>query len=50
MLLKDWAEKNGVTANSANNKARRQTIPAYRVEDKWYIRTDFKDSDDVELI
>lgn len=50
VLLKDWAEKNGVTANSANNKARRQTIPAYRVEDKWYIRADFKDTDDVELV
>ena len=51
ILLKDWANRNNVAPNIMNNKARRQTIPAFRIEDKWYIREDFVDSEDnIELI
>jgi Fic family protein len=32
-----WSKQNGVKANVALNKAKRQTIPAFRVREKWMI-------------
>ncbi|PRB11704.1 hypothetical protein CQ047_03425 [Microbacterium sp. MYb72] len=39
--LADWARAAGITGASATNKARRQTIPAFRVRDRWMIAEDF---------
>jgi Fic family protein len=39
--LSVWAKKNGVKGNSAVNKAKRQTIPAFRIREKWMISSDF---------
>lgn len=35
--LADWARKNNVDQQSASNKAKRGTIPAFRIRDKWMI-------------
>jgi len=35
--LSVWAGKNGVKPNIAANKAKRQTIPAFRMREKWMI-------------
>ena len=35
--LSVWAERNGVKPNIAANKAKRQTIPAFRMREKWMI-------------
>ncbi len=35
--LADWARTNGVRGNIATNKAKRQTIPAFRLRDRWMI-------------
>lgn len=37
-----WAKENGITGNSAANRAARQTIPAFRMNGKWMIAADFK--------
>ncbi len=42
LLLKDWAAKNGLTASAANNRARRQTIPAFREQNKWRISAHYR--------
>jgi Fic family protein len=39
--LADWAEQNNVSGNVAANKAARQTIPAFRMREKWVISADF---------
>jgi hypothetical protein len=39
--LSVWAEKQGVKPNIALNKAKRQTIPAFRLSEKWMIGEDF---------
>lgn len=49
VTLGDWAKKNGASANAMTNKARRQTIPAFRVNGKWMIGAKFKDTPGVEL-
>lgn len=36
-----WASKNGVKPNVAANKAKRQTIPAFRMREKWMIAEDY---------
>lgn len=36
-----WASQNGVKPNVAANKAKRQTIPAFRLREKWMIAEDF---------
>jgi Fic family protein len=41
ILLSIWAKNNGVKGNSAVNKAKRQTIPAFRMREKWMISSDF---------
>jgi hypothetical protein len=35
--LSQWAKQAGVPGNSAANKAKRQTIPAFRLRDTWMI-------------
>ncbi|MBR3414606.1 Fic family protein [Candidatus Saccharibacteria bacterium] len=47
--LTDWAKKHQVPANSILNKARRQTIPAFRIEDRWMVAKDFVDTPEVDL-
>jgi Fic family protein len=39
--LSVWAAKNGIKGNIAANKAKRQTIPAFRMREKWMISSDF---------
>lgn len=39
--LSQWAKVNNVPGNSAANKAARQTIPAFRLHEKWMIAADF---------
>lgn len=41
MPLPDWARAAGVRGTIAANKARRQTIPAFRMRDRWMIAADF---------
>ncbi|MDR1830533.1 MAG: Fic family protein [Candidatus Fibromonas sp.] len=38
--LSIWAKNNGIKGNSAVNKAKRQTIPAFRMREKWMISSD----------
>lgn len=40
--LADWARINGVRGNIATNKAKRQTIPAFRLRDRWMIAADHR--------
>lgn len=37
IALADWARASGVRGNVATNKAKRQTIPAFRLRDRWMI-------------
>lgn len=37
-----WARSAGVRGNVAANKARRQTIPAFRLRDRWMIASDWR--------
>jgi Fic family protein len=39
--LSIWAKKHGISGNSAANKAKRQTIPAFRMREKWMISGSF---------
>lgn len=41
--LSVWARNNGIKGNIAANKAKRQTIPAFRLKGKWMIDENFKD-------
>lgn len=40
--LADWARVVGVRGNVAANKARRQTIPAFRVRNRWMIAEEYR--------
>lgn len=40
--LQKWATKNNIKPNIAGNKAKRQTIPAFRLREKWMIDEDYK--------
>ena len=40
--LAKWAKDNGVAGNIANNKALRQTIPAFRLRERWMIAADYR--------
>lgn len=42
ITVSQWAKDNGVAGNSAGNKAARQTIPAFRMNEKWMIAEDYK--------
>jgi Fic family protein len=45
--LSVWAEQNGVKGNSAANKAKRQTIPAFRLREKWMISEDYREKGNI---
>lgn len=40
--LSIWASNNNVKANVAGNKAKRQTIPAFRMREKWMIAEEYR--------
>jgi Fic family protein len=40
--LSIWASQNAVKLNVAANKAKRQTIPAFRLREKWMISEEYK--------
>ena len=40
--LSVWASQNNVKANVAANKAKRQTIPAFRLREKWMIAEEYE--------
>ena len=40
--LSIWASQNAVKPNVAANKAKRQTIPAFRLREKWMISAEFE--------
>lgn len=42
--LARWASQKGVKPNVAANKAKRQTIPAFRLREKWMIAEEFTPS------
>jgi hypothetical protein len=39
--LSVWAKQSGIKPNVAANKAKRQTIPAFRMHEKWIIAEEF---------
>ncbi|GHT85706.1 cell division protein Fic [Spirochaetia bacterium] len=41
--LTEWAKKNGIAGTTASNKAARQTIPAFRMRDRWMIPSEYTD-------
>lgn len=45
----DWAKKNKVSAAAILNKAKRQTVPAFRQRGQWMISERFVDTDGVEV-
>ncbi len=47
--LVDWAKKNKVSPASVLNKAKRQTIPAFRQRGQWRIAEGFIDAEGVEV-
>lgn len=44
--LAQWASQKGVKLNVAANKAKRQTIPAFRLREKWMISEEFMPKND----
>lgn len=46
--LVDWARANGMATNSAINRANRQTIPAFRMNERWMIAEDYAQSNYVQ--
>ena len=47
--LVDWAKHNQLSKPSILNKAKRQTIPAFRQRGKWMIADNFVDTEKVEV-
>jgi hypothetical protein len=45
--LSVWAKLNGIKPNIAANKAKRQTIPAFRLREKWMISETYSENSDV---
>jgi Fic family protein len=41
--LSSWAKKNNIKPNISLNKAKRQTIPSFRLRGKWMISENFKE-------
>ncbi len=37
-----WASQKGIKPNVAANKAKRQTLPAFRMREKWMIAEEYK--------
>lgn len=46
--LVNWANNNGASSPAMLNKAKRQTIPAFRQRGQWMIANDFIDTEEVE--
>ena len=44
--LADWTKQNNVKNNIATNKAKRQTIPAFRLRGKWSIAENYRENDE----
>jgi len=44
--LADWAKQNKVKNNIATNKAKRQTIPAFRLRGRWSIAENYRENDE----
>lgn len=42
ITVSEWAKQNGIAGNSAANRAARQTIPAFRMNEKWMIAQDYE--------
>lgn len=42
-----WAKRNEVKGNVAANKAKRQTIPAFRLREKWVISENYREDIDI---
>ncbi|MDR3346609.1 MAG: Fic family protein [Campylobacteraceae bacterium] len=42
-----WAKQNNVKGNIALNKAKRQTIPAFRLREKWVISETYRENIDI---
>ena len=40
--LSIWASQKAIKPNVAANKAKRQTIPAFRMREKWMIAEEYK--------
>ncbi|MCE7482166.1 Fic family protein [Microbacterium profundi] len=40
--LADWARAAGISGAAAANKAKRQTIPAFRMRDRWMVAEDYR--------
>jgi hypothetical protein len=40
--LSIWASQKNIKPNVAANKAKRQTIPAFRLREKWMIAAEYK--------
>lgn len=40
--LSEWAKQNGIPGNSAANRAARQTIPAFRMNERWMIAENYE--------
>lgn len=47
ILLSSWAKQNNIRANVAANKAKRQTIPAFKIRGKWMIAEDYTEDTDI---
>lgn len=47
--LSEWAKANDITGNSAANRAARQTIPAFRLNERWMIAEDYTISEDTAI-
>jgi hypothetical protein len=43
ITLSDWAKKHNIRPNIALNKAKRQTIPSFRLRGKWMISDNYKE-------
>ena len=41
--LNQWAKEHNKNVNSTLNKAKRQTIPAFRMREKWMISDSFRE-------
>lgn len=49
VTLSVWAKNNKIRGNIASNKAKRQTIPAFRINGEWMISADFVDKKEKNL-
>lgn len=45
ITLTEWANRSGVSGTAAGNKAKRQTIPAFRVRNRWMIAEGYLEPD-----